>query len=349
MAIVDADVHLSAVTSQKYLPERYRNYPWANRVRSVVDLPRARAFASRSDAWPPSGIIPGGDVEFAGKQVMEEYGIAYAIHNSLGPFTSSAPRDMAAALVRANNEWTAQDVFPVDPRWRASLSIAVENADVTIKEIEYWAHEKRFVQILLAGLGITEKPLGDSKYWPIYEAAEALGLPVAIHNANGATDGGSGWASYYFEDHTGFIFSNAVHVASLIYEGVFERFPKLKFVTVEGGWSWAIALGWRLDSTWRVMKREVPDLQRLPSEYMHEYIWHTTQPMEEPEHLSWLPEALERSGVQDRLMFSTDYPHWDFDSPIDSIPDTIPEETRRKIFYQNACDLYGLSVDEPVA
>ena len=156
-------------------------------------------------------------------------------------------------------------------------------------------------------------------------------------------------ARYYFEDHTGFIFSNTVHVTSLVFEGVFERFPNLKFVTVEGGWSWAIALQWRLDASYRVMRREVPDLQRKPSEYMHSNVWHTTQPMEEPEHLAWLPEALERSGVQDRLMFSTDYPHWDFDSPTDAIPDTLGEEMRRKIYYKNACDLYGLTIDEPGA
>ena len=86
------------------------------------------------------------------------------------------------------------------------------------------------------------------------------------------------------------------------------------------------------------------DLQRAPSEYVREHFWFTTQPIEEPEKLQWLPEVLERSGVGDRLMFSSDYPHWDFDSPLEAIPETLPETTRRKLFYQNACRLYGLTV-----
>jgi predicted TIM-barrel fold metal-dependent hydrolase len=131
----------------------------------------------------------------------------------------------------------------------------------------------------------------------------------------------------------------------MICEGVFDRFPKLKFVVVEGGWSWAAPLCWRLDSTWRVLRDEVPDLQRKPSEYIREHFWFTTQPIEEPERLSLLPEVLERSGVKDRLMFSSDYPHWDFDSPTDSIPEAIPQETRKKIFYENAIKLYDLTVD----
>jgi predicted TIM-barrel fold metal-dependent hydrolase len=347
-ALIDADVHLRQGPT-KYLPERFRNYKWASRQRSVVDLPRARAFACRSDSWPPSGGIPGSDLAFAADQTLNEYGASYGIQNTLGGASPAMPRDYAIASVRATNQWAAEELFEADPRWRASLMVTTELDDAAVAEIEHWADEKRFVQVLLAGSGITEKPLGDSKYWAIYEACEALGLPVAVHNANGSNDGGSGWASYYFEDHTGFIFSNTVHVASLVFEGVFERFPKLQFVTVEGGWSWAIALGWRLDSTYRVMREEVPALQRKPSEYTHEHVWHTTQPMEEPEHLGWLPEALERSGVADRLMFSTDYPHWDFDSPDVVIPDTVPEETRQKIYYRNASRLYGLTVDVPSA
>ncbi len=103
-------------------------------------------------------------------------------------------------------------------------------------------------------------------------------------------------------------------LTSLVFEGVFERFPKLKVILVEGGFAWAPPLMWRLDREWQRHKGEVPHVKRPPSEYVREHFWFTTQPIEEPETNTHLLDTLRWIGP-DRLMFSTDYPHWDFDDP----------------------------------
>ena len=86
-------------------------------------------------------------------------------------------------------------------------------------------------------------------------------------------------------------------VTSLVIEGVFERFPKLKVVLIEGGFAWLPALGWRLDKHWKRLQQRGAAPEAPPSEYIREHIWVTTQPMEEPEP----PRPSARGDRLDRL------------------------------------------------
>ncbi len=132
-------------------------------------------------------------------------------------------------------------------------------------------------------------------------------------------------------------------VGSLVCEGVLTRFPSLRFVLIEGGFAWLPPLMWRLDRAWRKLRAEVPDLDRLPSELIRDRVWVSTQPMEEPERPGQYPELLEQLAMPDRIMFSTDYPHWDFDSPDRALPTQLPSAVRRGILHDNAAALYDLT------
>ena len=129
-------------------------------------------------------------------------------------------------------------------------------------------------------------------------------------------------------------------VTSLIMEGVTERFPDLKFVLVECGFAWAPSLGWRLDKLWQRMRNEVPHVKRPPSEYIRDLFWYTTQPIEETEEPHHLREIIDWIGW-DRLLFATDYPHWDYDDPAHVLPMPLPDQKKRDFFLNNAMALYG--------
>jgi hypothetical protein len=134
------------------------------------------------------------------------------------------------------------------------------------------------------------------------------------------------------------------NITSMVLEGVFERFPSLKVVSVENGFGWLPSLMWRLDSTWKLLHAEVPHLKRLPSEYVREHVYLTTQPMEEPHKARQFMQLLDQFGdAVDHLMFATDYPHWDADSPDEAFPVPLPDELARKIYFQNAANLYSLA------
>jgi predicted TIM-barrel fold metal-dependent hydrolase len=80
----------------------------------------------------------------------------------------------------------------------------------------------------------------------------------------------------------------------------------------------------------------------MPSEYIRESVRFSSQPMEYPEDPTHLRQMLDMIGTDEFLMFSTDYPHWDFDSPRHAFPKTFPKDLRRKILSENARSFYEL-------
>jgi predicted TIM-barrel fold metal-dependent hydrolase len=153
---------------------------------------------------------------------------------------------------------------------------------------------------------------------------------------------GAGWASFYMEEHYSFAHTAQTALVSMIFEGVFERFPSLKLVLVEGGFAWLAPLMWRMDREWERMRDEVPHLTRKPSDYVRTNVWLTTQPVEEPPNVRHMTHLLKWIGP-DRLMFSTDYPHWDFDHPERTFKVGMDEADKRAILRDNAVALYGLA------
>ena len=167
-------------------------------------------------------------------------------------------------------------------------------------------------------LSRTAEALGRKRYWPIYEAAVEAGLPVGIHafGYSGWAMTNTGWPSFYIEEVSEHATSAQAVVMSMIFEGLFERYRDLKIVLIECGFGWLPALGWRLDKHWKRMRDEVPHLTRAPSEYIREHFYVSTQPMEETEDPTHVLDAMRWIGF-DRILFASDYPHWDFDDPGD--------------------------------
>jgi uncharacterized protein len=157
----------------------------------------------------------------------------------------------------------------------------------------------------------------------------------------GHPSAGAGWPTYYLEEHNTFGTIMQGVLTSMIFEGVFERFSNLKVVSVEGGFTWAPALSWRMDKHWSRLRAEVPHMPKPPSEYLRRSVWFTTQPMEETRKQAQLRDVIDWLGW-DRLMFSSDYPHWDFDDPRYAFKIQLSDEERRKVFSGNAKELYGL-------
>jgi predicted TIM-barrel fold metal-dependent hydrolase len=140
----------------------------------------------------------------------------------------------------------------------------------------------------------------------------------------------------------GFVWSNMIHATNWILNGIPERFPKLKPIWVESGPAWVPFLMQRLDDGYMMRPSEAPQLRRLPSEYMREHCWYTTQPMETTNRKA-LEVTLDMINAQSQLLFASDWPHFDFDLPgeIIDLP-FLSEQTKRNILGLNAARIFNL-------
>ena len=299
----------------------------------------------RRDALPEDGSVPASDPAMVRAQLLDEFGIDRAVligGNTLG-LGALPDADLAAVIASAYNDHMTEHWLEYDERFRGALVVAPQDAEQAVAEIERVGDRAGMVQVFLPLMNVL---MGDRHYYPIYAAAAERGLPISVHpnSADGifakAPALAGGIFTYYIEWHTALTQIFQSNVISLTCHGVFERFPELRLIVAEGGFAWLPDVMWRLDKDWHSVRDEVPWLKRPPSEYILDHVKFTTQPFVEatdPDHVGRICEIIEADRT---LLYSSDYPHWDFDNPRRALAG-LPEATRARIIGETAVELYG--------
>ncbi len=364
-SVIDCDVHHEWPTPSHLLPyfsEGWREYVTGPRravakIDSVDDalmplvpgqLWNNPLWGYRPEAYPPGGGAPASDYDLLREQLLdpnltERVVLNFESGGYIGALTNPY---FASEVARAANDWTIDNwLSHSDTRLYGSMVVAPQDPIEAAAEVRRVGGHPRIAQVLLATSGLG-KPFGHPVYHPIYEAAAEMGLPIGIHAYGETQPGhnvsphGSGMPSFYFEIQTLASQGLATHITSFVANGVFEKFPALKLVAIESGVAWMPGLIWRLDTSYRAERCELPWLKRFPSEVIHEHVRLTTQPLEEPASSEQLVDVLRAFGAEDMLLFSSDYPHWDTDEK-DHIARVLPSTWLPKVFRENAIDFYG--------
>jgi predicted TIM-barrel fold metal-dependent hydrolase len=345
VSLVDCDIHPMLTYPQllRRVSTRWRRHleRFGRRTPIITEFyPRTANAGFRLDSWPEGpDAFPGSDLALVQSQLLDEFDIDYGILNSLGLLNCHETPELAAEIARALNDWMTE-WMDEEPRLLGAMVVPYEYPELAVREIERLAGDPRWVQLILPDSA--EDPLGSRKYWPMYEAATGHGLPVAVHTAGYWPHLDTGWPSYYLEEHVANSLRMQSQLTNYVCEGVFDAIPDLRLVMTEAGVAWAAPLIWSLDSAWELLKEDSPPLDRRPSEIVREHVWFTTQPIEEPDEPEEFVQMISHAGLEDRLLFATDYPHWDFDSPAQALPRSLGVEQRHKILAGTACELYGL-------
>lgn len=295
------------------------------------------------DAPMPAEGPPNTDPTFV-REVLTSRGIDVAIlTGNLLNLGVQPNMDLAAAIARAINDWTLDRwVRPYDC-FKGSILIAQQDPEQAAREIDRLGDDPGMVQVLMCSA--SESPFGRRAYHPIYAACERHDLPLALHlGCEGAGISSPptcvGYPNTYFEWYSSLSQTYMAHVISMVSEGVFVKFPRLKVILCEGGLAWLPHIVWRFEKNFKAVRAEAPWLTRLPREYIHEHFWLTTYPLEALPTTEDLGRVLEMVHADRTVLFSSNFPHWEYGDPFEMLAD-VPEKYRRRIFVENALALYG--------
>lgn len=348
--VIDCDVHNIPVREEDilpYLPPFYRQR--GVRLLNRHEYPHPES-ALRQDSAPADGSPIGSSLPKLQEQLLDKYDMDYAVLTGEWSSMGLLPDvDYAAALGRAYNDYVIERWLPKDKRLLGSIRVAPQDPMQAAEEIRRLGSHPQMVQAYM--ISATPMPLGQRFYHPIFEAALDMGLPIALHpgwDGMGLSHAPTpvGYPGSYFEWHSLWAVGLMSQLCSLVCEGIFEKFPGLKFVFLEGGVSWVPHLMWRLDKDWKGLRSHHPLVKRLPSEYIVENARFSTQPVDEPPDPDDLLHIFRMIKAEQTVVFSSDYPHWDFDDPFHAFPRLEPDLAHR-VLYENARELYNLPQKPP--
>ena len=281
---------------------------------------------------------------------MDESGIAKQILSLTSPGVQIFDDATGAALAQLSNDYLASAIEKHPDRFHGLAAIAPQHPPAAVKELE-----RSVCKLGLKGAIVNSHTRGeyleDPKFWPIFEAAAALRVPIYLHPNTPPPamiapflESGLDGAIYGFAVETG------LHMLRIIVSGVFDRFPGLRMILGHLGEALPYWL-FRIDFMHRAMVAanrypSVKKLNRKPSDYFKENIYVTTSGM------AWQPPILYAQSVLgvDHVLYAMDYPYQFVPEEV-KVTDELPisEADKRKLYQANAESVFSLAGRETEA
>lgn len=356
MDVIDCDVHVMnpepiQKAKAEYMSEPYRSATDPD-VDSIGGYPRSGSLVEVPGEWEgvplgaedDRGLID--DTKDVREPLVDEFGIDYPILNMGAGGVNGYPNsEFREEAMRATNNVLLDRFLDDNDDFFGVATVATSLPEKAAEEIDRMADEESIVGLYTA-TSMIDPPLGDPQYDVMYEAAEDNDLPFVLHSAPSNIQAPNLDDRYdsFLELHTlGHPMSHMINLVSMIYRGVPEKYPDLDFVFVESGLGWAAYLKGRLNREYAERRFDAPLLRKDPGEYIDDSFYFGNQPIEEYADPTKILNTVETLGVEN-VVFATDFPHFDFDHPsiMNKYYGSLSQEDRRRIFCDNAAEVFGL-------
>ncbi|HCU97378.1 MAG TPA: amidohydrolase [Actinobacteria bacterium] len=279
--------------------------------------------------------------------IMDEHGVSVHLLSLTAPGVQTFGDAQAVELAALVNDRLAAIIARHPDRFAGLAAIAPQVPHAAAAEIERAMKTLRLNGVVINSHTRNEY-LDEEKFWPIFEAAQALRVPIYIHPRSPSAQMAAPYRKYGLETGMyGFQAETGLHAIRLICSGVFDRFPDLKIVLGHLGEGIPFWL-YRVDYMHpvRSSRNSRPKLQLTPGEYFKRNFAITTSGM------NWHPAlrfCIEAVGA-DNIMFAIDYPYQLTVGAVqfmDSAP--IPDQDKHKIFHLNAERIFGIPAGAGIA
>jgi predicted TIM-barrel fold metal-dependent hydrolase len=260
---------------------------------------------------------------------------------SINPNWYKADRDLAGQIVKIQNEKLAELVATKPDRFAGFASLTLQAPDLAVQELET-AVKKQGLKGAAIGGNVNGEAFSDPKFHPVWAKAEELGVSLFIHPQGvpelSKTLAGNGWLT----NSIAYPVETTIALSHLIFEGTFDRFPKLKVIAAHGG-GFLPSYADRSDHACLVNPKgcnaEIK-LAKQPTEYLKQIFF---------DSLVFTSEALRHLAAQvgpGQLVLGSDYPFpWQL-APVDHIFATtsLSDDEKADILGRTAAKLLGIEV-----
>ena len=253
--------------------------------------------------------------------------------------------DWACVVARAYNNWLYDRYCKVDSRLKGVAILPVHDPKAAVTELRHAVVEQKMVAGLLPAVTMLNKGYGHADFYPIYEEAQNLNVPLAVH---GAVSRGLGFdflqtmSMIHTLEHP---LAQMIQLTSVVLDGVFDLFPKLRMGFLEAGAGWIPYMMDRMDEKFHIdRKRKHFPLSKRPSEYFKSGNVYVTCETDEK-----ILDTVVREMGEDYMMYPTDFPHereagvFAKDIPEFWERSDLSERVKRKVFSENAKRFYNLT------
>jgi aminocarboxymuconate-semialdehyde decarboxylase len=280
-------------------------------------------------------LVPGHrDIDYR-ERVLQEHGVDTQVLTFTTPGVHVEPPEVAVTMARQINDAFAGVVRDRKGRFTALATLPLNDPAAAVKELERAMKDLGLPGAMVFS-NINHVALADDVYAPLWKKADELGAVIYIHPTDPA--GVEAMLDYWLMPLVGFLMDTTLAAAKLVFAGVVERHPRIRWVLTHMGGATPY-LAERYDRGYRAFAECRRNISKPPSEYLKHFYYDTVN--FNPDAVKF---AISFAGI-DHILAGSDYPH-----QIGSIPlmlETIAaleldESSRRKLLGGNAAALLGL-------
>lgn len=279
--------------------------------------------------------VPGHrDIEFR-QSVMDKVGVDMQVLSFTAPGTLMEEPGTSVSLARTVNDALAQIISDRSDRFTALGTLPLNNAAASVAEFERVTNDIGMKGVMLFG-NANGVALSDERFWPLYERASDMGAVLYIHPTYPV--GVEALSEYWLMPLVGFLFDTTLAAASLVYSGVVERYPGIRWVLAHLGGAIPY-MAERLDRGYHAFAECRRSIEKLPSDYLKNFYY---------DAVNFDPHALQLAigfaGI-DRILAGSDYPHQigSLDMMLESVKKVgLQPEDERKVMGENTARLLEL-------